>query len=98
MLRRTAFRRTGTLPRLPVLCSLFVVLVSTPYLAAQSVDLNALDDYFAKAQQDWPVPGFSVAIVKDGRIVLEKGAHALRHRFELQSVHVGFPGHARGQG
>jgi CubicO group peptidase (beta-lactamase class C family) len=73
MLRRAALRRTGTLPRLPAFCSLLLLFGSTPYLSAQDVDLNALDTYFAKAQRDWPVPGFSVAIVKDGRIVLEKG-------------------------
>lgn len=40
---------------------------------AQHVDLDALDAYFAKAQQEWPVPGLSIAIVKDGEIVFEKG-------------------------
>jgi CubicO group peptidase (beta-lactamase class C family) len=40
---------------------------------AQSVDVAALDAYFAKAQAEWPVPGLSVAIVKDGEIVLAKG-------------------------
>jgi CubicO group peptidase (beta-lactamase class C family) len=49
-------------------------VVATPSLArAQDVDLAALDAYFAKAQREWPVPGLSVAIVKDGEIVLEKG-------------------------
>jgi CubicO group peptidase (beta-lactamase class C family) len=37
------------------------------------VDLDALDAYFAEALGAWPIPGFSVAIVKDGEIVLEKG-------------------------
>jgi CubicO group peptidase (beta-lactamase class C family) len=40
---------------------------------AQQVDVQALDEYFARAQAEWPVPGVSVAIVKDGRIVLERG-------------------------
>jgi CubicO group peptidase (beta-lactamase class C family) len=40
---------------------------------AQQVDIAALDAYFAKAQQEWPVPGFSIAIVKDGEIVFERG-------------------------
>ncbi|MEJ2206959.1 MAG: serine hydrolase [Gemmatimonadota bacterium] len=50
---------------------LLLSLAST--LEAQQVDLRALDAYFAQAQRDWPVPGLSVAIVKDGRIVFEKG-------------------------
>jgi CubicO group peptidase (beta-lactamase class C family) len=41
--------------------------------AQQAPDLAALDVYFAEAHEAWPVPGFSVAIVKDGRIVFEKG-------------------------
>jgi len=45
-----------------------------PVLAAQqTADLAALDTYFAAAHEAWPVPGFSVAIVKDGAIVFEKG-------------------------
>lgn len=50
---------------------LFLLLVSSA--RAQHVDLSAIDSYIAQAQQDWPVPGLSVAIVKDGEIVLEKG-------------------------
>jgi len=42
-------------------------------VSAQQVDLGALDAYFAGAQHDWPVPGLSVAIVKNGMVVLEKG-------------------------
>jgi len=50
-----------------------VVAVQPASAAAQQVDLAALDAYFAKAQQEWPVPGLSIAIVKDGEIVFEKG-------------------------
>jgi CubicO group peptidase (beta-lactamase class C family) len=32
-----------------------------------------LDAYFVEALAEWPIPGFSVAIVKDGRTVLERG-------------------------
>ena len=73
MLRHMALRRTGTLPRLPVLLLVVLAVVGAPHLAAQHVDVDALDAYFAKAQRDWPVPGLSVAIVKDGHIVLEQG-------------------------
>lgn len=44
-----------------------------PSVAAQEVDVSALDAYFARAHREWPVPGFSVAIVKDGEVVLQKG-------------------------
>jgi CubicO group peptidase (beta-lactamase class C family) len=37
------------------------------------VDINALDQYFQKAQKDWNVPGMSIAVVKDGKVVLAKG-------------------------
>lgn len=35
----------------------------------QTVDLNALDAYFAKAREDWQVPGIAVAIVKDDELI-----------------------------
>jgi CubicO group peptidase (beta-lactamase class C family) len=54
-------------------------------LAAQRVDVQALDAYFARAQAEWPVPGVSVAIVKDGRIVLERG-HGVRNVQAAESV------------
>jgi CubicO group peptidase (beta-lactamase class C family) len=36
------------------------------------VDFDKLDNYFAKAQKDWGVPGISVGIVKDGKVVFTK--------------------------
>jgi CubicO group peptidase (beta-lactamase class C family) len=47
--------------------------------AAPTVDLAALDAYIAQARADWDVPGLAVAIVKDGRVVLEKG-YGVRER------------------
>ncbi|MEO1517560.1 MAG: serine hydrolase [Bacteroidota bacterium] len=38
-----------------------------------SPDIQQLDRYFDKAQKAWEVPGLSVAIVKDGKVVLSKG-------------------------
>lgn len=75
MIPAEATHRRGPLRRLrATFVVLFVVLGSTaPALWGQGVDVAALDAYFAEAQRDWPVPGISVAIVKDGRIVLEKG-------------------------
>lgn len=42
-------------------------------LAAQSPDVAALDRAIAGMRDAWNVPGLAVAIVKDGRVVLEKG-------------------------
>lgn len=44
-------------------------------LSAQDLDakLKEIDEYAAKAGQDWRVPGFAVAIVKDDKVVLVKG-------------------------
>jgi CubicO group peptidase (beta-lactamase class C family) len=36
-------------------------------------DLKKLDAYYAKALKDWGVPGMSIAIVKDGKIIFSKG-------------------------
>jgi CubicO group peptidase (beta-lactamase class C family) len=73
MVRRRAVPRTRSevLGRVSLILGL-AVQAAFP-LAAQGPDLAALDAYFAEAQSAWPVPGLSVAIVKDGRIVLEKG-------------------------
>lgn len=50
---------------------LFVLLA--PSLVHAQADLAELDRHFEKALQDWGVPGFAVAIVKDGEVVLAKG-------------------------
>lgn len=54
-----------------LLCLLAVVAIQAR--AQSTLDLDALDTYFAEALDDWPVPGFAVAIVHDGEVVLEKG-------------------------
>lgn len=41
--------------------------------AAGQADLKKLDAYYAKALKDWGVPGMSIAIVKDGKVVFSKG-------------------------
>ena len=55
------------------LIALFLISVS---LQAQ-VDLKKIDQYIAKAQKDWNVPGLAVAIVKDGKVVHASGYGAL---------------------
>lgn len=72
MHRRSAFRHADPL-RVRALLAFALALALAAPVAAQQVDVAALDAYFAQAQRAWPVPGLSVAIVKDGRVVLEKG-------------------------
>ncbi|SNT04790.1 CubicO group peptidase, beta-lactamase class C family [Ekhidna lutea] len=37
------------------------------------VDVKAIDKYIEQARKDWDVPGMSVGVVKDGKVVLSKG-------------------------
>ncbi len=48
-------------------------LLATAAVAQTSLDLGELDAYFAAAGEDWKVPGFAVAIVKDDDVVFAKG-------------------------
>ncbi len=53
---------------------LFVFLFAVCSLyAQQQAFLSELDAYVARVMQDFQVPGISLAIVKDGNVVLEKG-------------------------
>lgn len=54
--------------------SLFVLIHITNlfFLSAQPAT-GSLDTYFEQALADWGAPGMSVAIVKDGEVVLSKG-------------------------
>lgn len=54
--------------------AMLIALLFVPSVYAQNdTKTRALDAYFAKALQDWNLPGFAVAIVKDGETVLAKG-------------------------
>ena len=63
-------RRTVRLGLLP----LTLLLLSTA-ARAQTLEerLREIDAYAARAGQEWRVPGFSVAVVKDDRVVFAKG-------------------------
>lgn len=53
---------------------LFTVSLIFLVLAGHTqVDVKSIDKYIEKARKDWNVPGMSVAIVKDGKVVLSKG-------------------------
>ena len=54
-----------------LLLSILITFISLSLIAQP--DLKKLDAYFAKALKDWDVPGMSVAIVKDGKVVFAKG-------------------------
>ena len=53
---------------------LLAAAVASP-VAAQSTDSRAaeLDAYVAQAVKDWQAPGLAIAVVKDGKVVFEKG-------------------------
>ena len=56
--------------------AVLVVLLVTPLpaLAQAGIDnLKEIDAYATKAMQDWQVPGFAMAIVKDDSVVLARG-------------------------
>lgn len=57
-----------------IFTTLFLVFISFgSYAQSSSIDVKALDNYFSQAQKDWNIPGFSIGIIKDGKVVLSKG-------------------------
>ncbi|MEM7298715.1 MAG: serine hydrolase domain-containing protein, partial [Bacteroidota bacterium] len=54
----------------PISTLLILFLVFVSY---GQVDVKSIDKYIEKARKDWNVPGMSVAIVKDGKVVLSQG-------------------------
>ena len=64
---------------------LFLILFLITYsLVGQDIDLSKIDQYIEKAVKDWDAPGLSVAIVKDGEIVHEKGYGELEKGIGIQ--------------
>lgn len=53
------------------LIALAGICASVPAMAASPLD--GLDAYVRKAMHEWQVPGMSVAVVKDGKVVVAKG-------------------------
>lgn len=53
-------------------CIVAVIVAIQGAVLAQP-DFKKLDAYYTKALRDWGVPGMSVAIVKDGKVVFSKG-------------------------
>lgn len=51
--------------------SLLILFISASSLA--QVNINKIDEYLEKTQKEWNVPGMTVGIVKDGKLVFSKG-------------------------
>jgi CubicO group peptidase (beta-lactamase class C family) len=51
------------------------LVFSTGYGMAQSPSFisDSLDSYIRQGMKDWDIPGLSIVIVKDGKVVLLKG-------------------------
>jgi CubicO group peptidase (beta-lactamase class C family) len=56
-----------------ILSLLILIFVFSLVSNSQEVDFQKLDNYFEQTVKDWGVPGMSVGIVKDGKIVFSKG-------------------------
>jgi len=68
----TGMRRTSH----ALLAASLVWLLPAPWappVRAQASPLAGFDAHTAKAAADWHVPGFAIAVVKDGRVVVAKG-------------------------
>lgn len=55
--------------RIPIIFYCLVICL----VASAQADLKKLDAYYQKALTDWNVPGMSIGIVKDGKLVFAKG-------------------------
>jgi len=55
------------------LLSTFLAFIVSIAMMAQEVDIEKIDQYIQKSVKDWETPGLSVAIVKDGEFILQKG-------------------------
>jgi CubicO group peptidase (beta-lactamase class C family) len=60
-----------------LLLLLFVVMLIPGQISAQNAHerevLTNLDQFYEKTQKEWDIPGMSVAIVKDGKVIFSKG-------------------------
>ncbi len=54
-------------------CHFLFLLLLSPALVSAQVDFKKLDAYLAKSQKEWGVPGMSIGVVKDGKLIFAKG-------------------------
>ena len=59
--------------RLPLLFTLYLSLFTCKAHAQLTKDLSTLDAYIQKGMADWQIPGLAVVVVKDGKVVVQKG-------------------------
>lgn len=56
--------------------------VSISGQAVSKADLKKLDRYYSSMVEDWDVPGVSIRVVKDGRIVFSCNCGVLQKGFQ----------------
>lgn len=56
-----------------LIISQLILFTRIGFAQSPSVEFSKLDAYFAKSQKEWGVPGMSVGIVKEGKLVFSKG-------------------------
>ncbi len=53
---------------------LFILcFLATTQITFAQPNHQSFDAYFQEVYQDWDIPGFSIGIIKDGKVVLSKG-------------------------
>ena len=55
------------------LAVLLTLALTTQNIAQDRGNVDALDNYIESARKDWNIPGMSVVVVKDGKVVLSRG-------------------------
>src|SRR4051812_17482775 len=53
--------------------SIYLLLLLAAVSAAGQSNVDVLDKYVEASMKDWKVPGLSIAVVQDGKVVLSKG-------------------------
>ncbi|MEJ1240798.1 serine hydrolase [Chryseolinea sp. T2] len=60
--------------RIAALCAaLMISVVAAAQKPVSQKTINEFDSYVSKAMKEWDVPGLSIVVVKDGKILLKKG-------------------------
>ena len=59
----------------PIPLIVLTLLISGNVCLAQSPSFvtDSLDSYIQRGMSQWQIPGLAIAIVKDGKVILEKG-------------------------
>ncbi|HVF96400.1 MAG TPA: serine hydrolase domain-containing protein, partial [Flavisolibacter sp.] len=68
-----------------LLLTFFTALVSTVTAQVPSFIKDSLDAYIAQGLKEWDIPGLSVVIVKDGKVLIQKG-YGIRNLVDQKPV------------